>query len=153
MATFRVDPRSDEVKQIASGSVCYQPLPDGRALLCFERQPNVVTLNLAKFDLATGTKSFLKAVNWAAVARPLSPDGRYLAYMTREGESVRLLPLGEGEERELVRAGTGERVTPIAWLGNLTVAFARLEGGRMTYWRRMCKPKQPRRSRLMVFHT
>jgi Tol biopolymer transport system component len=132
-ATFRVDPRSDEVKQIAPG-ICHQPLPDGKLLLCFERQPNVITLNLARFDLATGAKAFLKAVDWAAAARPLSPDGRYLAYMAKDGEAVRLVPLGEGEERELIRARTGERVMPISWLGNDTVAFMRVEGGKVTFW-------------------
>ena len=132
-ATFRVDPRSHEVKPIAPG-ICHQPLPDGRALLCFERGPDVITLNLARFDLATGTKSFLKSVPWAARARPLSPDGRFLAYITREGESIRLLPLGEGEDRELIHARPDEHVAPVAWLDDNTIALGRRNGEKLTYW-------------------
>lgn len=124
--TIQVNPRSAEAKRIAPGH-CHQPLPGEQALLCFLRDKAGRTMDdLQRYDLATGSMSPLKKGTGMILPHPPSPDGRFIFYAPFQFTAIRLLPLSEGEDHELVRAGSGETVYPLNWVGKEAVAYLRL---------------------------
>ena len=131
--TFRVTPRTGEVKPIAPG-ICHQRFSNEEALLCFSREGQSPTLSLDKLDLDTGAKTHLKSGPWTSIARPPSADDRFLFYATSDSRSLRLFPLADGEERELVRATADERLKPVDWVGSEALAYRRFRNGHPAYW-------------------
>ena len=139
--SLRVTVGTGEMQVFRSSKTCSEPFPDVDHVLCFERLSgrDVVSFDFAisKLNWRTGADEILIEKSGGMTLHPLSPDGKFLAYWSPDGETLRVRDLQSGSDRDVFRRDAHEvkeqRPFMMRWLGDDKVLLRRHRQGYYTW--------------------